>query len=76
MCSNLADSIQAASRGEDFLNPCNDFNLICTSCFGDEPNEGQDEDPEGHGEDGKDGEGNLSGELSRDVAEEAKEHEP
>ena len=34
MCSNLASSIQAASRGEDFLNPCQDVNLICVSCLG------------------------------------------
>jgi hypothetical protein len=34
MCSNFADSVKAASRGEDFLNPCQDSNLLCKACVG------------------------------------------
>lgn len=33
MCANLASSIKAASRGEDFLNPCKDLKTICQGCF-------------------------------------------
>ena len=33
MCENLANSIKAASRGEDFINPCQDSKIICINCL-------------------------------------------
>jgi hypothetical protein len=46
MCANLASSIEAASRGEDFLNPCKDVKIICVECLSGKPKQVVPDDPD------------------------------